>query len=87
MLDDVEEWETTLSGGEKQRIAWARIFHHRPRFALLDEVSAGVSVEKLDSLFVLAKQMDITLVSISHDLSLEHHHSQVFYRHSLHDLS
>ena len=36
-----------LSGGEKQRMAWARLFLRRPRFGLLDEASAGVSVEVL----------------------------------------
>jgi hypothetical protein len=45
-LDTPEEWETVLSGGEKQRVAWARLFLRRPTFALLDEASAVRAIRK-----------------------------------------
>jgi ABC-type uncharacterized transport system fused permease/ATPase subunit len=36
-------WEDELSLGEKQRLAIARVIHHSPRFAILDECTSGVA--------------------------------------------
>ncbi|XP_020286693.1 ATP-binding cassette sub-family D member 3 [Pseudomyrmex gracilis] len=72
--DTVADWMDVLSGGEKQRIAMARLFYHKPQFAILDECTSAVSVDVEDSMYMYCRKENITLFTVSHRRSLWKHH-------------
>jgi len=68
--DTTREWATTLSGGDKQRIAWSRLYYHAPKYAILDESTSGVSPELEHVMMEHATGLGITLLTVSHRPSL-----------------
>ena len=39
--DAAREWRETLSGGDQQKIAWARLFYHKPKVSTSPLTSIG----------------------------------------------
>ena len=54
-LEDEAPWDQTLSGGEKQRLAFARIFLHNPDIIVLDEATSALDPESQDKLMELLR--------------------------------
>ncbi|KAI0517294.1 ABC transporter transmembrane region 2-domain-containing protein [Xylaria bambusicola] len=75
--DAEAEWRDVLSGGLQQRVAMARLFYHKPRYAILDECTSSVTLETEKIMYDNAKALGITLMTVSHRRSLWKYHSRI----------
>ncbi|RDB28994.1 ATP-binding cassette sub-family D member 2 [Hypsizygus marmoreus] len=77
--DSAREWRDALSGGDKQKIAWARLFYHNPRYAILDEATSLVPTEMEGLMMEHATSLGITLLTVSHRPSLWKYHALILH--------
>ncbi|CAO3615135.1 unnamed protein product [Cunninghamella echinulata] len=75
--DTEKEWTIALSGGDKQRIAMARLFYHSPRYAILDECTSAVSMDIEKIMYTHATALGISLLTVSHRPSLWQYHNYI----------
>lgn len=75
--DAEAEWRDVLSGGLQQRVAMARLFYHRPQYAILDECTSSVTLETEKVMYENAKSLNITLLTVSHRRSLWKYHTHI----------
>jgi putative ATP-binding cassette transporter len=67
-LDEEHHWAQQLSGGEQQRIAFARAFLHRPQWLFLDEATSALDEASETRIYELlrAKLPRSAIISIGH---------------------
>ena len=77
-MDEEGPWEQTLSGGEKQRLAFARLLIHRPDLIVMDEATSALDPPSQERLLQLIDQQipNSTLISVAHRPELEAYHGR-----------
>jgi putative ATP-binding cassette transporter len=78
-LGEEARWDRILSLGEQQRLAFARVLLHRPRWVFLDEATAALDEENQDAMMRLLREAlpASAVVSIGHRPGLDRYHDRV----------
>ncbi|TGQ53131.1 ATP-binding cassette domain-containing protein, partial [Mesorhizobium sp. M4B.F.Ca.ET.211.01.1.1] len=71
-------WDQTLSGGEKQRLAFARLLLHAPDIVVLDEATSALDEKSQDKMMrMVIRQLPwVTIISVAHRAELEAFHTR-----------
>jgi putative ATP-binding cassette transporter len=77
-LDQSADWSTQLSGGEQQRVAFARALLEKPAWLFLDEATSSLDDTSQAELYELLtdRLQHTTIVSIAHRNDLARFHGQ-----------
>jgi len=78
-LDDEEgKWDRTLSGGEQQRLAFARLFLHKPDIVVMDEATSALDPESQAMLMEKLGELlpETAIISVGHRPELEAFHER-----------
>lgn len=77
-LDEEQRWDHILSGGEQQRVAFARVLIQKPRWVFMDEATSALDEAGQDNIMrLLAEELpESAVVSIGHRPGLEAFHTR-----------
>ena len=77
-LDEEQQWSRTLSGGEQQRIAFARLLLTRPDIVIMDEATSALDELSQARMmgFLRDELRDATVLGVGHRPGLEAYHTR-----------
>ena len=77
-LDDEDAWDRRLSGGEQQRLAFARALLVRPDYLFLDEATASLDPAAEEAMYSLVKERlpGSAILSIAHRAAVARFHDR-----------
>jgi len=76
-LNAEQDWDRTLSVGEQQRLAFARLLLLAPRFAFLDEATSALDLANEARLYRALMATNTTPISVGHRASILKYHAWV----------
>ena len=82
VIDRIDEedvaWDQVLSGGEKQRLAFARLLLEKPDIVVMDEATSALDTESQGKLMeMIGKELpEIAIISVGHRAELEAFHDR-----------
>jgi putative ATP-binding cassette transporter len=81
MLDRHERWDKSLSLGQQQRVAFARVLLHRPKWVFMDEATSALDEENQASMLALFENelKGASVLSIGHRPGLEEFHTRTLH--------
>jgi putative ATP-binding cassette transporter len=80
-LDEEDAWDQILSGGEKQRLAFARLLVNPPDIVIMDEATSALDEMSQARMMGFFRQdlAGATLLSVGHRPGLEEYHDREIY--------
>src|SRR6185312_11096234 len=77
-IDETEQWSSVLSGGEQQRLAFARALIHPPDILIMDEPTS--SLDELSQIRMMEHMRDLLpdtmVIHAGHRAGLERFHDR-----------
>ena len=81
MLDRHERWDRSLSLGQQQRVAFARVILHKPQWVFMDEATSALDEDNQASMLALFENelKGASVLSIGHRPGLEEFHTRTLH--------
>ncbi len=81
LLDQLERWDKLMSLGQQQRLAFARLLLHKPKWVFLDEATSALDDQNQHTVMTLFTEElhETALLSIGHRPGLSDYHTRTLH--------